>query len=137
MTSTIEQRIERFLQSPAFGVAGASADRSKFGNRVLRAYVEHGMKAIPVNPRERAIEGVPCVASVSDLPLEAKSLSIITPPPVTEVVVRQAIERGVRSVWMQPGAESAAAVELAERAGLDVIADGSCILVVLRNRARS
>jgi len=136
MTSTIEQKIDRFLQSPAFGVAGASTDREKFGNRVLRAYVENGMHAIPVNPRERSIEGIPCVASVSELPAEAQSLSIITPPPVTETVVKQAIERGIRSVWMQPGAESDAAIEMAERAGLDVIADGSCVLVVLRNRPK-
>jgi predicted CoA-binding protein len=134
--ASIDERIQRFFRSSAFGVVGASNNRSKFGNRVLRAYQEHGLKAVPVNPRERVIEGAACVASVSDLPLEVKSISVITPPQVTETVVKQAIERGIRSVWMQPGAESDAAVALCERAGLDVIADGSCVLVVLRNRGR-
>jgi hypothetical protein len=35
---------------------------------------------------------------------------------------------------MQPGAESGAAIELAERSGANVIAGGPCILVTLRYR---
>ena len=35
---------------------------------------------------------------------------------------------------MQPGAESEAAVEACRRAGINVIADGSCVLVVLGYR---
>jgi len=50
---------------------------------------------------------------------------------VTETVVREAIEAGVKRIWMQPGAESPAAVAAAEAAGLEVIADGSCLLVAL------
>jgi hypothetical protein len=42
-----------------------------------------------------------------------------------------AIAKGVKNLWMQPGAESEAAVAMAEAAGLNVIADGSCLLVVL------
>jgi predicted CoA-binding protein len=82
----------------------------------------------------KEIEGLPCVASVSDLPGDVSSLSIITPPQVTEEVVDLAIAKGVRNLWMQPGAESDAAVAAAEAAGLNVIADGSCLLVVLGYR---
>jgi uncharacterized protein len=46
--------------------------------------------------------------------------------------VAQAISLGIKNIWMQPGAESAAAVELAEQAGANVIAGGPCILVALR-----
>jgi len=48
--------------------------------------------------------------------------------------VEEAIGLGVEHVWMQPGAESEAAVLRAQEAGLGVIADGSCILVVLGYR---
>jgi predicted CoA-binding protein len=68
---------------------------------------------------------------VRDLPVEAKSLSVITPPHVTESVVAAAAEKGIRNVWMQPGAESERAVQACEAAGINVIADGSCLLVVL------
>ena len=128
---TIDQKIEKFLASPAFGVAGASMDRAKYGNKVLRCYHQVGRKAVPVHPREPAIEGVACVRSVADLPPDVQSLSIITPPPVTEQVVEQAIARGIRNLWMQPGAESERAIARCEEAGVDVIGDGTCLLVVL------
>ena len=128
------KEIEEFLKAQAFGVVGASSDRSKYGNRVLRCYQEHGLKAVPVNPREKDIEGTPCVASVSDLPDDVTSISVITPPQVTEQIVEQAASKGIRNVWMQPGAESPHAVSFCRQHGINVIADGSCILVVLGYR---
>ncbi len=133
MPST-EEKIARFLSSPAFGVVGASTNREKYGNKVLRCYLQKQRRAIPVNPNEQAVEGIACVASVKDLPPDVKSISIITPPHVTEQVVQAAIARGIESVWMQPGAESDRAIALGERAGLNVIADGTCVLVVLGYR---
>jgi len=128
----IDDKIRSFLAASAFGVAGASSRRHKYGNKVLRCYLQNGLRAVPVNPLEKEIEGVPCVASVSELPAEVKSLSIITPPEVTVTVVDLAIARGIENLWMQPGAEHPDAVKRAEQAGLNVIADGSCILVVMR-----
>ena len=123
--------IARFLESPAYGVVGASPRRHKYGNKVLRCYLQNGRRAIPVNPREDEVEGVSCVASVLDLPDDVHSISVITPPAVTERVVAEAIRKGIRHVWMQPGAESIKAVADCAAAGINVIADGSCVLVVL------
>ena len=130
----MRQDIEQFLQAPAFGVVGASTDRTKYGNRVLRCYLQNGKRAIPVNPREAEVEGIACVASVLDLPDEVTSISVITPPAVTEQVVEQAVQKGIRNVWMQPGAESKRAVDFCQAHGVNVIADGSCLLVVLGYR---
>lgn len=128
------EQIDTFLSAKAFAVAGASSRREKYGNKVLRCYLQNGKKAVPVNPVEKEIEGIPVVAAVSDLTDEVQSLSIITPPQVTEKIVEQAIAKGIRNIWMQPGAESPAAVEKCRRAGINVIADGSCVLVVLGYR---
>src|SRR5262249_53177043 len=99
--------------------------------RVLRKYLEHHLTAYPVNPREKSIEGLTCYPSVLDLPEAVKSISVITPPSVTESIVRDAVQKGIQNIWMQPGAESAEAVRLAETNGINVIADGSCIMVEL------
>ena len=132
--NTARDPIERFLESAAFGVVGASPRRHKFGNKVLRCYQQNGRRAIPVNPREAIIEGAACVASVGDLPAEVRSISVITPPAVTERIVEDAIRRGIENIWMQPGAESLRAIEACATAGINVIADGSCVLVVLGYR---
>lgn len=128
--------IERFLDSPAFGVVGASPHRHKYGNKVLRCYQQNGRRAIPVNPNEQEVEGAACVSSVLDLPDDVRSISVITPPPATERVVEEAVRKGIRNVWMQPGAESERAVATCAAAGINVIADGSCVLVVLGYRER-
>ena len=52
----MDERFERFLASKAFGVVGASKSRDKYGNKVLRCYLQHGREAIPVNPRETSVE---------------------------------------------------------------------------------
>lgn len=128
--------IQRFLSSPAYGVVGASTRRHKYGNKVLRCYQQNGRRAIPVNPREPEIEGAASVASVLELPDDVRSLSVITPPAVTERIVADAIRKGIEHIWMQPGAESDKAVADCEAAGINVIADGSCVLVVLGYRER-
>jgi len=125
------EQIERFLAAPMFGVVGASIDRGKFGNKVLRCYQQKGFTAVPVHPAQKRIEGLDCAASVSDLPPEVQSLSVITPPQVTEKVVRQAAEKGIKNIWLQPGAQSAAAVRFCKEQGINLIADGSCVLVEL------
>jgi predicted CoA-binding protein len=128
---TIQDQIQQFFVSPAFGVVGASANRDKYGNKVLRCYQQHGKNVTPVNPVEATIEGLACVASISDLPPDALSISMITPPSVTAKLVPLAIEKGIKNIWMQPGAEHPEAVALCHEHSVNVIADGSCVLVVL------
>ena len=125
------ERIKQFLTSEAFGVVGASTNRDKFGNKVVRVYQQNDRPVIPVNPRVDLIEGEACVSSVADLPASVSSISVITPPKITEQVVEEAIAKGIKNIWMQPGAESPAAIENGLKHGLNVIADGSCILVAL------
>jgi predicted CoA-binding protein len=127
----MQEQIEQFLASPAFGVVGASTNPQKYGNKVLRCYQQSGRKVVPVNPNEPEIEGIPCAAAISDLPIEVESISMITPPAVTARLVPVAIEKGIKNIWMQPGAEHPEAVALCRDRGVNVIADGSCLLVVL------
>lgn len=126
--------IAEFLSAGPFAVAGASRDRAKYGNKVLRAYLQHGHRAYPVHPREKEIEGAACVPSLAALPEPVRGLSIITPPEVTERLVDEAAAAGIKRLWMQPGAESARAIARAEELGLTVIAGGPCVLVALRFR---
>ena len=122
--------MEAFFSSPAFGVVGASKHKSKYGNKVLRSYMKNDHVVYPVNPKEDVIEGLNCYESVSELPKEVKSISIITPPKVTEQVVKEAINKGIKNIWMQPGAESKEAIDTCLAHHINVIAGGPCILVV-------
>lgn len=125
------ERIRLFLASPAFAVVGASDDPSKFGHRCYASYLRHGRTAYPVNPNAATVLGNPAYPDLRSLPEPVEAVSIITPPPVTERVVEDAIAAGIRHVWMQPGAQSQKAVVRAREAGLNVIYGGPCLLVEL------
>lgn len=127
----MKPEIEEFFTSTAFAVAGASKDHTKFGNKVLRCYLQHKMKVIPVNPHEKILEGIHCVNRIADLPPEVNSLSIVTPPTVTETIVNEAIKKGIKNIWMQPGAESDTAIQNCKKHHINVIAGGPCILATL------
>lgn len=129
-----DKAIEQFLGGSSFAVVGASKNREKYGNKVLRSYLQNEMVAYPINPNTEQIENQTAYAGLGDLPEKVHGLSIITPPAVTEQVVEQAIELGIKNIWMQPGAESDKAIAQAEAAGVNVIAGGPCILVALRFR---
>ncbi|MBN2107524.1 MAG: CoA-binding protein [Deltaproteobacteria bacterium] len=122
---------EKFFQSKSFAVVGAAKNRDKYGNKVLRCYMQHDLEVYPVNLRAGEIEGLTCFATVQNLPDGVQSISVITPPPVTEQIVRDAIARGIKNIWMQPGAESPLAIEQCREGGVNYSADGSCVLVHL------
>lgn len=123
--------IEDFIAGRVFAVAGASTHREKYGNKVLRCYLQHGRKAYPVNPHASTVEGLQAYPDLRSLPEAVHGVSIITPPVVTQRVVEDAIAMGIRHVWMQPGAESPAAVRRAREAGINVIGGEACLLVIL------
>ena len=87
--------------------------------------------AYPLNPSAPEVEGHQAFASIRELHEVAESLSIVTPPHVTREIIQQAIAAGVKNIWMQPGAEDSHGSKLAREAGLNVIDDGSCVLVLL------
>jgi predicted CoA-binding protein len=126
-----QEKIEAFLASKRFAVVGASQDREKYGNKVLRVYLQNNREVVPINPTAAEVEGLAAYRDLASVPGTIDAVSIITPPAITERVVGDAIARGIKHIWMQPGAESQKAIQAAQAAGVNVIASGPCILVSL------
>ncbi len=134
MTASLDERIRQFLDGGPHAVVGASENREKYGNKVLRAYLQNVRTAIPVNPSAIEIEGQRAYATLQDVPQTPYGISVITPPEITEQIVEQAVQLGIKHVWMQPGAESEQAILSARQHGLNVIGGDACILVTLGYR---
>jgi uncharacterized protein len=130
------EKIAEFLAGRPHAVVGASRDRAKIGNKVLRAYVKTGRPAYPVNLGAEEVEELKAYPDLASLPEAVHGVSVITPPQVTESIVEQAGALGIKNIWLQPGAESQRAVARAEELGMNVISGGPCILVVLGYRER-
>jgi hypothetical protein len=102
-------------------VIGASSDRAKYGNKAVRAFRQQGYTVVPVHPRETEVEGLKAYASVLDVPGDVDMASMYLPPSLGERVLDDLAKKGVREVWLNPGADSPALVEKARTLGLTAI----------------
>lgn len=102
-------------------IIGASADRAKYGNLAVRAFLRQGYAVYPVNPKAASIEGLPAFKSIADVPVRPDLISVYLPPAVLLKVLPDIAAKGCDEFWLNPGAESPAVVAEAERLGLNVI----------------
>ena len=120
--------IDDFLSQQTLAVVGVSRSGKKFGNAASRELRTKGYRVIPVHPEAESIGGERCYPSLKELPEPVGGLLVVVPPAQTEQLVRQAAEAGIRRVWMQQGAESAAAIKYCQDQGMSVV-HGECILM--------
>lgn len=123
-----QKLISDFVNRRVWAVVGASADPSKFGNKVFRSLRNSGYIVYPVNPRGGALEGVTVYTSLAELPRAPEVVDLVVPPSVTEQVVKEIHKLHLDRVWMQPGAESDAAIAYCKAHDIQVI-HGACAMV--------
>ncbi len=99
--------------------------RPSFG--VSRFLQRQGYRIIPVNPNETEVLGERAYASVKDVPDQIDIVNIFRRPARVPEVVDDALQKGVRCIWMQEGVINHEAAKKAEAAGLTVVMD-RCIL---------
>lgn len=87
-------------------VIGASANRSKYGNIIVRDLKRKGYEVYPVNPKLDELEGLKCYRSLEDLPKDVELIVFVVPPEIGIEEARKAVSLGFKSLWFQPGAES-------------------------------
>ncbi len=110
-------------------VMGASRDRSKFGNKAVRAYLAQNHAVYPVHPREATIEGQKTYRSILDLPVDVDVTLVYLPPHITIGVLDEIARKGTGQLFLNPGSEDNAAIERARELGLEPILACSIIAV--------
>jgi uncharacterized protein len=110
-------------------VIGASSDRSKFGNKAVRAFLHHGDTVVPINPREAEVEGLTAYPSVLDVPGTIDMATFYLPPRLGLAVLDEVVRKGIGEVWFNPGADSPELVAKARDLGLKAIA--ACSIVAI------
>jgi predicted CoA-binding protein len=102
-------------------IIGASNDRTKFGNKAVRAFIQQGYDVYPVNPKEDKIEGLTAYKTIRDIPAWLNRISVYVPPPVLLKLLPEIAARGCDELWLNPGTESPEVLAEAERLGLNVV----------------
>jgi predicted CoA-binding protein len=115
--------------SKTVAVVGASADRSKFSNKSVRAHVAQGWTVYPVNPKGGEIEGLTCYRSLADVPRPLNRVSLYLPAAVGIEILPDVADAAPQEFFVNPGAESDNLVTRAKELGLDPIL--ACSIVEL------
>jgi hypothetical protein len=102
-------------------IIGASTDRSKFGNKAVRAFVRQGFTVYPVNPKATHIEGLAAFKSIAEVPVRPNWISVYLPPPVLVKVLPDIAAKGCDELWLNPGTASREVLALADQLQLNVI----------------
>ncbi len=102
-------------------VVGASADRSKFSNKAVRAYREQGWDVYPVNPKGGEIESMKAFTSVEEIPVAVDRVTLYLPPAVGVKALPGIAKKKPKEFFVNPGAESDELVSEAGKLGLDPI----------------
>jgi hypothetical protein len=114
-------------EMPSVAILGASSNRTKFGNKAVRAFHECGWEVFPVNRREASIEGFACIPGADALPTGLDVVSAYLPPAILLSELKTLAQKGCSELWLNPGTDTDEVITEARRLGLHVIQDCSIL----------
>jgi predicted CoA-binding protein len=122
---TIRELIDDFLGQKRLAFVGVSGDPKDFSRRLFGELRKWGYSVIPVNPHATELDGQPFFARVQDIVPPVNAALLMTPPEITDQVVRDCAEAGITRIWMHrgagKGAVSQAAIAFCEQKGIRVV----------------
>ncbi len=98
--ATIENLVGDFLAQKIIAVVGVSDKRETGCNPNYRTFKENGYRVYAVNPRISTFDGTPCYPDLNSIPERPNAVFMLTSPKVTEQIVQQCVDLGIKHVWM-------------------------------------
>ncbi len=135
--SQVDTLVKDFLAQKKIAIVGVSEKRESGCNLAYSHFKNAGYQVYAVNPHQTSFKGETCYPDLKSLPDKPDGVFILANPKVTDEVVRQCVDLGVKRVWMhcmmgtKPGlaasmtSVSQDAVKLCRDNGITVI-PGAC-----------
>jgi uncharacterized protein len=128
--------IENFLAQKRIAMVGVSREPRSFSVSLFQELCRRGYDIVPVNPKTPNVLGRPCFARVQDIQPPVDAALVMTPPEITEKIVADCAQAGIRRVWLHratgKGSVSPRAVEFCRAHAIEVI-PGQCPFMFLPN----
>lgn len=118
--------------SKTIAIIGASQDRSKYGNKAVRAFHDGGWTVYPVNPKAEEIEGLKAYSSIADVPEPIERVSMYVPPSVGLKLMDAIAAKKPAEVFFNPGSDDPQVVQAAKDRGLNAVVACSIVNIGLR-----
>ena len=111
--------------SKSIAIIGASTDRGKYGNKAVRAFRDGGWTVYPVNPTAEEVEGLPCYASVTQVPEPLTRVAMYVPPEIGKTLLRDIASKHPEEFFLNPGSADAESWSSARRRSAPSLRRGS------------
>lgn len=126
---THQELVEDFLAQKRIAVTGMSRSKDSGAGSIYLKLRDHGYEVFPVHPEAEALHGDRCYPTLGAIPGGVDAVFIMNSPDITEEIVEQAAQAGIKRVWMHnntlmPSSVSEAAVARCHEEGINVIEVG-------------
>lgn len=117
-------------ESRKIAIIGISPDPSKAGHFVPKTLKEKGFELYGVNPKykDHTILGIKVYRSLEEIEEDVDVVLVFRPPKDIPEIAKEALVKGFKTFWMQPGTVNEEVKEDLDSKGFNVIA-GRCMKI--------
>ena len=119
--SHTDEQIKEILFLKNVAVVGISTNTDKASHYVPKYLVENGFNIIPVNSSADHILDRKCYRSIDEIKKEIDIVDIFMPSSEVLQLVKEAIKKKPKVIWLQEGIHNPESEDLARKMGIEVI----------------
>lgn len=108
-----EKVIELLKNAKTIAIVGASNKPERASHGIMKFLMSKGYDVTPVTPVEKEVLGVPTVDDIESLPFVPDVVDVFRQSVYAPEIVRAAIGKGAKLIWLQEGVESIEAAQMA------------------------
>ena len=124
-----KKTLQKFINSDfIYAIVGATQNKEKYGHKILIDLKNKGYNVIPINPKYKEVAGLKCYPNLISLDERPDVVVLVVGEKNAEKVVQDCLDLNLNRIWFQPGSEYDKAVNLAKKAGFNIVI-GECIMV--------
>ncbi len=116
-----DSEIKEIMSMKNIAVVGMSKNPDKDAHQIPKYLINNGYNVIPVNPTADEILGRKCYKNLREVPGNVDVVDVFRPSEDVPPIVKDAIAKGVKVVWMQLGISNKEAEKAASEKGIKVV----------------
>ncbi|MEJ8553850.1 CoA-binding protein [Tepidibacter sp. Z1-5] len=117
----VEKLKEEMIKMKKWAVVGATDNRSKYGYKIFKKLNDKGYIVHGVNPKYSEIEGYEIYNSIKDIPEKVECVSVIVNPKISNELLDDISDLGIKNVWFQPGSFDQDTIDKAKKLGINIV----------------
>ena len=116
-----DEEILEILKMKKVAVVGMSKNPDKAAHYVPKYLHENGYEITPVNPNADVILKKQCYDEITDVPGDIDIIDVFRPSDQVLPIIKEAIKKNPKVIWLQEGIHNEEAEKLAKDAGIEVV----------------